>query len=418
MATPSGHPGRTLIILGAFIAVLYGLMAISGTWTPKLGLDLQGGTTITLTAKNTTGNGQVDPTSLQLAQTIIQSRVDSLGVGESEVTTSGNNQIVVSVPNVQQDELVQLVGQTAQLRFRAVYDVQSVTPPATTSPSPTAGATSAPSGAASSGEPSATASGGNPGSSESARAEPSGTATGNGRPAPATSAGAKPTAGATPSSQPTAAPTGNGRPAPALPTAPGTPSSPRPSTEGAGTPPNKAMDWQPSTQDQTDFAAFTCDESDKQTDVSDQPLFACNQDKTEKYLLGPTIIEGNQLTGAQAGVPQNNLSWVVNLQFNSAGGTAFETATGQLASRTDPQNRFAIVLDGEVDLRAVGQLLDRRRPGPDLGQLQPAVRHPAGERAEVRRPAALLRRVRGRPTCPPHSVASSCGPASSPASSG
>lgn len=354
MATPSGHPGRTLIILGAFIVALYGLMALSGTWTPKLGLDLQGGTTITLTAKNTTGAGQVDPTSLQLAKTIIQSRVDSLGVGESEVTTSGNDQIVVTVPNVQQDELVRLVGQTAQLRFRAVYDVQSVTPPATASPSPTA---AAPSGGASS-EPSATASGGNPSASESAAAEPSGTATGNGRPAPAASPGAKASSAADdpsaasssekPSAAPTAAPTGNGRPAPALPTAPGTPSSPRPSTEGSGTPPDKAMAWQPSAQDQADFAAFTCDEADKQTDVSDQPLFACNQDKTEKYLLGPTIIEGNQLTGAQAGVPQNNLSWVVDLQFNSAGATAFETATGQLASRTDPQNRFAIVLDGEV----------------------------------------------------------------------
>ena len=54
-------------------------------------------------------------------------------------------------------------------------------------------------------------------------------------------------------------------------------------------------------------------------DVSDQPLFACNQDKTEKYLLGPTLIEGSDLTGAQAGVPQNNLAWVVNLDFNSDG---------------------------------------------------------------------------------------------------
>ena len=185
MATPSGHPGRTLIILGAIIAALYGLMALSGTWTPKLGLDLQGGTTITLTAPNTTGTGQVDPVSLQLAKTIIQSRVDSLGVGESEVTTSGNNQIVVSVPNVQQDELVRLVGQTAQLRFRAVYDVQAVEPPATASPSPTAGASSEPSAGASS-EPSASSTAGaDPSASQSAAAEPSASATGNGRPAPA-----------------------------------------------------------------------------------------------------------------------------------------------------------------------------------------------------------------------------------------
>jgi preprotein translocase subunit SecD len=77
----------------------------------------------------------VDPNSLQLAKTIIQSRVDSLGVGESEVTTSGDNQIIVTVPNVQQDELVRLVGQTAVLRFRAVYAAEQVQPP---EPAPTA----------------------------------------------------------------------------------------------------------------------------------------------------------------------------------------------------------------------------------------------------------------------------------------
>jgi preprotein translocase subunit SecD len=322
VATPSGHPGRTLVLLGVIIAALYGLMAISDNWTPKLGLDLQGGTTITLTATNTTGTGQVDPTSLQLAKTIIQSRVDSLGVGESEVTTSGNNQIVVSVPNVQQDELVRLVGQTAQLRFRAVYDVQQVPPPATPTTEPSA----APSGA----EPTTEPSGG-------------GTTT-----QPSASASQPPSSPGPSAAAPSASATGNGRPAPALPTAPGTPQPPRPSTPGSGTPPDKAIDWQPSEQDQAEFAAFTCDEADKMPDVSDQPLFACNQEKTEKYLLGPTLIEGNQLSTAQAGVPQNNVAWVVNLEFNADGSTAFESATGELASRSDPQNRFAIVLDGEV----------------------------------------------------------------------
>ena len=48
------------------------------------------------------------------------------------------------------------------------------------------------------------------------------------------------------------------------------------------------MGWQPSETDTADFATFTCDEADKMADVSDQPLFSCNQDKTEKYLLGPT----------------------------------------------------------------------------------------------------------------------------------
>jgi len=91
-------------------------MGLSHTWTPRLGLDLQGGTTITLTARNSTGTGSVDKTSLELAKSIIQQRVDSLGVGESEVTTTGGNQIQVSVPNMQKDELVQLVGQTGAAR--------------------------------------------------------------------------------------------------------------------------------------------------------------------------------------------------------------------------------------------------------------------------------------------------------------
>jgi preprotein translocase subunit SecD len=47
-----------------------------------------------------------------------------------------------------------------------------------------------------------------------------------------------------------------------------------------------------------------------------------------------------------AGIPQNNVNWVVNLEFNSEGGAAFEQATREISQKTEPQNRFAIVLDG------------------------------------------------------------------------
>ena len=309
MATTTGHPGRTLIILGVLVAGLITLMAVSGTWTPKLGLDLRGGTTITLTAKNTTGTGAVDPNSLQLAKTIIQSRVDSLGVGESEVTTSGDNQIIVTVPNVQQDELVRLVGQTAVLRFRAVYAAEQIQPPEptpSTTAEPSQGATAKPSGEASAG------------SSETAKA-----------PSPAASAPK----------------TGNNAPMPALPTAPPLPLDKAcVPADGKGSPPDKALDWQPTEACQAAFAEFTCET--KVTEVADQGLFACNQEKTEKYLLGPTLIEGNQLTSAVAGIPQNNVNWVVNLEFNPSGSAAFEKATRQISQQSEPQNRFAIVLDG------------------------------------------------------------------------
>ncbi len=289
-------------MLGVIVAALFGLMALTNNWTPKLGLDLRGGTTITLTAQNTTGTGQVDPNSLKLAQSIIQARVDSLGVGESEVTTSGDNQLIVSVPNVQQDELVELVGQTAVLRFRALYAVEPVTPPVQPSSDPSAAPSTAP---------------------------------------PTTNPSAGP--------EPSASPTGDRRPAPQLPTAPPAPATPRPTAAGQGTPPDQAIEWQPTERDQADFATYTCDSNRSEfPDVADQPLFSCNVEKTEKYLLGPTLIEGDQLTTASAGVPQNQVQWVVNLEFNAEGAAAFESATGAIAQRPEPQNRFAIVLDGEV----------------------------------------------------------------------
>jgi preprotein translocase subunit SecD len=297
--TTTGHPGRTLIVLAVLVAGLITLMAVGGTWVPKLGLDLRGGTTITLTAKNTSGSGTIDPNSLQLARSIIQSRVDSLGVGESEVTTAGDRQLIVTVPNVQRDELVRLVGQTAELRFRAVYAAEQVTPP----PQPTPQAT--------------------------------------GSPAPTEA----PSASASVAPEPTESQ--NRKPLPALPTAPPEPPDQAClSADGKGTPPAEAMDWQPSETCQAAFAEFSC--GAPVNDVPDQALFACNREQTEKYLLGPTLIEGNQLTTASAGIPQNDVNWVVDLEFNAEGATSFEEATRALAAKGDPNNRFAIVLDGVV----------------------------------------------------------------------
>ena len=321
----TGRPLRMLVALLVITAGLITLMAVGSTWTPKLGLDLRGGTTVTLTARNTTGGGSVDPNSLQQARTIIEQRVNALGVGESEVTVSGDRQIIVSVPNVQQDQLVQQVGQTANLRFRAVYAAEQVQPPAT-APSGTDTASAAPTPAPS-GEPDA------PAASESAGPAPSPAPSGGSGQVPAPSGGS----GQVPAGRPML-------PRPQLPTAPPTPSAPRPTAEGQGTPPDKALDWQPTQADQTDFAAFSC--GDAQVDVSDQPLFSCSREGTEKYLLGPTLIEGNQLTSANAGIPQNGIEWVVNLQFNGEGSTAFENATRALAAKSDPMNRFSIVLDG------------------------------------------------------------------------
>jgi len=273
---------RTLISFLVVLTGLYVLMGLSHTWTPRLGLDLQGGTTITLTAKNSTGTASVDQTSLELAKTIIQQRVDSLGVGESEVTTTGGNQIQVSVPNMQKDELVQLVGQTAQLEFRAVYQVESTT---------------------------------NSPAIDQATALPA---------VPVLS-----------SARPTAV------------------TSPLPSADSAREDRLKSqLAWVPSTADTADFSAYSC--GDAFPDVADQPLLSCLRSDLAttgqaKYLLGPTLLEGNLVTAATAGVPANQLSWVVDLSFNPLGAKLFDLATTYLATQTTPPlNQFAIVLDGKV----------------------------------------------------------------------
>lgn len=111
-----------LLVFLLVIGAMYGLMALTKSWTPRLGLDLQGGMTITLTATNS----QVEPESLQLAADIMQQRIDSLGVGEASVATSGDRYVIVSAPNVQSDDLVDLVGSTAQLTFRPVLAIEQV----------------------------------------------------------------------------------------------------------------------------------------------------------------------------------------------------------------------------------------------------------------------------------------------------
>lgn len=290
------HPLRTLLIVLATTAFLYALMAVNNIWTPRLGLDLKGGTTITLTAANVTGQGAVDKASLEQARTIIQQRVDSIGVGESVVSTSGDNQIVVAVPNVAPDKLNEMVGQTAQLYFRPVYALEQVAVP---EPEPSA-------------QPSA---------------EPS-----------ASASVAAPSEGAS------AAPSPNRRPLPQLPTLPPTPRPTAPAEKQPTT--AEALAWTPTGRDEADFAAYQC--GDPFPDVTDQPLITCDREGTMKFLLGPVILKGSQLTSAAAGIPQGQLAPVVTLQFNSEGAGIFEEATRALASKTSPQNAFAIVLDSRV----------------------------------------------------------------------
>ena len=125
MARKSARPGRTVTVFFAVLAVAYALVALIGTWKPALGLDLEGGTQITLTAKD----GQnVTKDNLNEAANIIDSRVNGSGVTEATVNTQGNNEIVVQVPGpTNNNSLVDTVVRQAQLRFRLVAQVPAST---------------------------------------------------------------------------------------------------------------------------------------------------------------------------------------------------------------------------------------------------------------------------------------------------
>ncbi|SFK57502.1 preprotein translocase subunit SecD [Amycolatopsis sacchari] len=136
MAPPAGRirPGRYLGLFVLIVVVLYALVFFTGGGkpTPKLGIDLQGGTRVTLSARTPDGSAP-SKDSLNQARQIIERRVNGFGVSGAEIILDGNN-IVITVPGEQGDQAKKL-GQTAKLGFRQVLDAQTTTtPPAPATP--------------------------------------------------------------------------------------------------------------------------------------------------------------------------------------------------------------------------------------------------------------------------------------------
>lgn len=104
-----------LLIGGNALAVLQG----TGSWVPKLALDLQGGTQIIL-APQIAENQEVTDEQVAQAVSIIRQRVDAGGVAEAEVTTQGGSNIVVSIPGVPDAATLERIRSSAKLEFRAV----------------------------------------------------------------------------------------------------------------------------------------------------------------------------------------------------------------------------------------------------------------------------------------------------------
>lgn len=107
------------IIFAGIIGLGVSTNQAGATLTPQLALDLQGGTSIILSPTVAEGQ-QISEEQLNQAVAIIRARVDSTGVSESTVTTSGNRNIVVEIPGVPSETTLQLIKSSAKLEFRAV----------------------------------------------------------------------------------------------------------------------------------------------------------------------------------------------------------------------------------------------------------------------------------------------------------
>ena len=116
---------KSLIWLFVIIFGLAGLIGFGSTtdenasFTPKVALDLQGGTQIILSPLLLDGQ-QVTTEQLDQAVSIIRQRVDASGVSESQVTTQGDTNIIVSIPGVPDENTLALIKASAKLEFRAV----------------------------------------------------------------------------------------------------------------------------------------------------------------------------------------------------------------------------------------------------------------------------------------------------------
>jgi preprotein translocase subunit SecD len=114
---------RLVVSLVGVVVVVFGLLignVVAGN-VPSLGLDLQGGASVTLQPE-----GTYDAKALDVALTIIRSRVDSIGVSEPEIIRQGDT-VVVNLPGVEdQQRALDIIGRQGQLLLRPVLQAGTV----------------------------------------------------------------------------------------------------------------------------------------------------------------------------------------------------------------------------------------------------------------------------------------------------
>jgi preprotein translocase subunit SecD len=303
------------------LIALLGGMFLSGTHSPALGLDLRGGTTVTLKPRETVAGASIKKSDLNTAVSIMRNRVNGLGVGNADVKIEGDN-IVVSVPGKDTQGVLNNIGETAQLSIRQVYQSSRGGGPTPTTPAPSAPA---------------------PSTSSAPSAAPSGGAASS---AP-TSAPASPKSLRAPDDAGVAI-----QPASFVRAAS---DSPSPSTSPSSAPPapsSSAKETAPSAAELAAYDKLDCSKPlSEETKPKDDPnkfMVTCGAANTDaagiKYLLYPTLIEGKELSSAQAQFDtQGTNGWTVQLKMKSGAQSVWAKFTAANIGK-----QTAIVLDSEV----------------------------------------------------------------------
>lgn len=316
-STGTVHPVRYLALFGVLVVALYALVFFTGdkSTTPKLGIDLQGGTRVTLTARTPDGSAPSQD-SLKQAQEIIETRVNGLGVSGSEVVVDGEN-LVITVPG---DDSAQArsLGQTARLYIRPVTgSIDVATRDANRTATPEAPAAETPATDAPAPE-----------------APADGTQTPQNRPFLAQD---PTTPEATPAPETTTpAPTGDA------------PSDGTDEGDAAAAEIAAARALRQSTDQtvqQQALANLDCSVADplRGNDDPTLPLVACSQDGLNIYLLGPSIIDGQEIADASSVFNSQQSRHEISLSFKTTGSNTWAEFTSANIGK-----QAAFTLDSKV----------------------------------------------------------------------
>lgn len=294
-----------LLLIGMGGGLAYGVQQGQAQWAPLLALDLEGGTQMVLSPQ-VDSDEEIDDDQLEQAVEIIRQRVDGTGVAEAEIAVQGAENVVVGLPGVPDEETRQLIQASAAMEFRPLLEarfdtsyVEEMRVEELTE---------------------------NPDLTDEEREEILGQVE-------------------------------------ALEEdeefAEDEQAQPEDFDEPTGEPEdNSDLNWI-TPELAADFQNYECTRdlpiSEREAQESDEPLITCNPDTGEVLLLGPVDVDGDNIDDAtwgtesrQDGTPTG--AYETRIDFDSTGTEQFRESSTRLYGyeQGSPQNRFGIVLDGQV----------------------------------------------------------------------